>query len=345
MDSTHNKTLTNVTKESPNICVIGCGAIGGLITAHLVENLQKVQVIERGVQLAALQKNGLKLRAQNGNTKIHVRVSASANFDCEPQDIIFLAVKSHQIPQIAKQLPRIIHPNTTIITLQNGVPWWYFQRHGGEYEGQRLESVDPEGVISRYINPSMLVSCVSYPAAEVQSPGVVRHIEGNRFPVGEIDNSETGRARQISALLKRAGFNSHLVTDIRKEIWLKLWGVLAFNPVSMLTRATLEEICRNEHTRMLVTEMMREAEGIATQLGIRFKIPLEKRIAGAERVGPHKTSSLQDLEAGQPTELETILGAVIELGRLTKSPTPRINAIYASCKLLEKRLVPQDSGY
>ncbi|MCB1675815.1 MAG: 2-dehydropantoate 2-reductase [Halioglobus sp.] len=327
-------------KDRPRIAVVGCGAIGGLLTARLIAAGQKLQIIERGVQLRALRDNGLLLCAHNGEPLVQVPVAATDSFDCGVQDLIFLAVKSQQIPAIAQQLSTIMHPETLLVTLQNGLPWWYFQRHGGAHEGRRLASVDPQGVISRHIDPARLLGCIAYPAAEVQSPGVVRHIEGDRFPLGELDGTESARAQWVSRLLVEAGFKARPIADIRSEIWLKLWGVLAFNPISMLTRATMQDICRCEHTRSLAEKMMREAQSIANKLGITFRVPLEKRIAGAERVGAHKTSTLQDLEAGRATELEAILGSVIELARLTDTHSPSIESVYACCKLLEQSSTP-----
>lgn len=331
--------------ERPGICVIGAGAIGGFLAARLADSGQAVSIIDQGIQLAAIREKGLQLYSADGDSKIHVQVTASGEYDLGPQDVIILAVKSQHIPQVAKNLAALMHDGTVIVTLQNGVPWWYFQRHGGAHEGRQLETVDPGGIINQFIQPSRIIGCVVYPAAVTDSPGVIRHIEGNRLPVGELDNTETVRASRISGLFIEAGFKSPVLTDLRSEIWLKLWGTLAFNPVSMLTRATLEDICRNEHTRTLATAMMHEAEVIAERLGIAFRVPLAKRIAGAERVGPHKTSTLQDLEAGRETEIDALLGAVIELARITDTTTPHIDAIYAVCKLLEKTSLQQLPGY
>ena len=322
--------------QNPKICVIGAGAIGGMVAAHLARSGKTVHVIDRGMQLAAIRKNGLQVCSDNEGSNFHVRVSAGDAYDAGPQDIIFLAVKTTQIAEATRNIDALMHDETIVITVQNGVPWWYFQRHGGEHEGRHLESLDPGGTINSCIDPARIIGCIAYPAASVERPGVIRHIEGNRFPVGELDNSITGRIGRISELFTEAGLKSRILTDLRSEIWLKLWGPLAFNPISMLTHATLEDICRYPQTRALAADMMREAEAIATRLGISFRVPMEKRITGAERVGAHKTSTLQDIEAGCETEIDALLGAVIELGRLTDTPTPHLDSIFASCKLLEK---------
>ena len=199
-----------------------------------------------------------------------------------------------------------------------------------------MRTMDPNGKLFESIDPDRLLGCIAYPAAEIVQPGVIKHIEGMRFPVGELDNSESERAHAISALLQKAGFKSPVLTDIRSEIWLKAWGNLTFNPVSALTHATLVDICQFAPTRELAANMMREAQDIAHKLGASFRVPLEKRIDGAEKVGKHKTSMLQDVEHGKPMEIEPLIGAVVELGRLTETPTPHIDAVYACVKLLDK---------
>lgn len=326
---------------NPKVCVIGAGAIGGLIAAHLVRNGTTVHVIDRGEQLTAIRKQGLQVCSRDKDHNIHVRIQAGEEFDIGSQDIIILAVKTIQIVDAVRNIDALMHDDTIVITVQNGVPWWYFQRHGGKHESRSLETIDPDGAISRYIEPSRIIGCVAYPAATIERPGVIRHIEGNRFPVGELDNTTSDRVNWISDMLTCAGLKSPILADLRSEIWLKLWGTLAFNPISMLTGATLEGICRNAYTRELAAEMMREAENIATDLGISFRVPMEKRIVGAERVGAHKTSTLQDIEAGRETELDALLGAVIELGRLTGIPTPHLDSVYASCKLLENTVLQE----
>ena len=222
--------------------------------------------------------------------------------------------------------------------MQNGIPWWYFQRHGGEHEGRCVESVDPNGVIMNGIDPARIIGCVVYPASELAGPGWVRHIEGERFPVGEPDGSESERVVRISEMFIRAGLKSPVLTQVRAEIWLKLWGNLSFNPISALSHSTLADICQFPLSRELAASMMREAESVATKLGVTFRVSLERRIAGAEKVGKHKTSMLQDVEAGRDPEVDALLGAVIELGRVTGTPTPHLSAIFALVKLLGRTI-------
>jgi ketopantoate reductase len=333
--------LNSETSLKPRVCVVGCGAIGGLLAARMIDAGQDVQVIERGAQLEAIKERGLTLTFADSRPAIQVPVRASGTFDGEQQDIIFLAVKAHQIAAIAEELKKIMHSDSVLVTLQNGLPWWYFQLHGGPYDGQHLKSLDPQGEISRHISPAQILGCVAYPAAEVSGPGVIHHIEGDRFPLGALSASQSLAAEKVVSLLEASGFRSRVIPDIRNEVWLKLWGVLAFNPISMLTGATLREICRNEQTRELVINMMHEAETVAQRLGVSFRVPLQKRIAGAERVGAHKTSTLQDMESGRPTELEAILGSVIELAEFTGVDAPSMTAVYACCKLLEQKAIGQ----
>jgi 2-dehydropantoate 2-reductase len=225
--------------------------------------------------------------------------------------------------------------------MQNGIPYWYFHKHGGELEGSRMESVDPTGLICEKIPAQRVIGCVVYPASKLVAPGVVKHIEGDRFPVGELDGSTSDRVTRVSECFTRAGFKAPVLDNVRAEIWLKLWGNLTFNPISALTHSTLVDICQNPLTRELAAAMMTEAQTIANKLGITFRVPLEKRIAGAEKVGKHKTSMLQDFEAGREPEIEALVGSVVELGRLTHTPTPHIDAVYALAKLLAKTLAEE----
>jgi 2-dehydropantoate 2-reductase len=253
-------------------------------------------------------------------------------------DFIVLAVKAHQVAAIAKDIGALCHDETAIVTMQNGIPWWYFHKHGGAYEGTPVRSADPDGSIARHIDANRVIGSVVYPAATLEAPGIVRVVEGKRFTLGEPDGSTSPRAQAVSAAFTRAGFKAPVIADIRSEIWLKLWGNLSFNPISALTHSTLVGLLQYPLTRELSVEMMKEAEGVANKLGVTFRVGIDKRIAGAEKVGEHKTSMLQDVEAGRPMEIEALVGAVVELGRLTDTPTPHIDAVYALVSLLAKRL-------
>jgi 2-dehydropantoate 2-reductase len=253
-----------------------------------------------------------------------------------PQDVVLLTVKAHQVTPIAADLQHLCHDTTTIVTMQNGIPWWYFQRHGGSYDGTPVRAADPDGRIAAHVAPSRIIGSVVYPAANLVAPGVVEVVEGKRFTLGELDGRTTPRIEAIAAALTRAGFKAPITDDIRGEIWVKLWGNLSFNPISALTHATLVDLCQFPLTRALSVEMMREAEAIAGALGVTFRVSIERRIAGAEKVGAHKTSMLQDVEAGKPLELDAVIGAVVELGRLTGVATPHIDAVYALASLMAK---------
>lgn len=318
------------------ICIVGAGAIGGYLGAKLATSGAEVTLIARGAHLEAIRSQGLKLIMADGSSQVAIPKLATNNLEeAGAQDVVILTVKAQSLPAIAPSLPALYHPETMVVTAQNGIPWWYFRKHGGEYEGTSIRSVDPDGIVEANIKADRAIGCVIYPAAEIVEPGVIKHIEGDRFTLGEIDGSKSDRIQTLAQVLKQAGFKAPIRNQIRTDIWVKLWGNVAFNPISALTRATLEEICQYHLTRELAREMMSEAQAIAEKLGIDFGITLEQRINGAEKVGAHKTSMLQDIEANRPTEIDAIVGAVAELGRLTGIPTPYINAIYASVKLLE----------
>jgi 2-dehydropantoate 2-reductase len=322
------------------ICIVGAGAIGGYLGAKLALAGETVTLIARGSHLEAIQKNGLELILADGSTQVATPALATGDLSqVEPQDVVILALKAASVAAIAPALPSLYHSETMVVTAQNGIPWWYFRKCGGEHEGVRLQSVDPDGTIENHIGADRAIGCVVYPAAEIVAPGVIRHLEGDRFSLGEIDNSKSDRLQLLAQTLKQAGLKAPIRTEIRREIWVKLWGNLAFNPISALTQSTLDKICQYPHTRELARQMMLEAQAIAEKLGIDFGITLEQRIEGAAKVGAHKTSMLQDIEAGRPTEIDAIVGAVSELGRLTGVPTPHIDAIYASVKLLEKTVL------
>jgi len=250
-------------------------------------------------------------------------------------------MKAQQVEAVAESVPKLFGPETVVVTMQNGIPYWYFHRHGGDLAGSRITSVDPSGVIGRHVAAERVIGCVVYPASELTAPGVVRPIEGDRFPVGELDGSTSVRVQKVSDCFTRAGFKAPVLDNIRAEIWLKLWGNLTFNPISALSRATLVDICQYPLTRELAAAMMTEAQAVANKLGITFRVPLEKRIAGAEKVGKHKTSMLQDVEARRDLEVDALVGSVVELGRLTQTPTPHIDTVYALTKLLGKVIVQE----
>ncbi|PNG27371.1 2-dehydropantoate 2-reductase [Methylocella silvestris] len=319
------------------ICVIGAGAIGGLLAAKLAHAGEEVSVIARGAHLVAIAKNGLTL-IEEGETIVAPVVASDRIADLPQQDLIILGMKAHQVAAVVGDLPEIMGPNAIVLTAQNGIPWWYFFGQGGPHEGVRLHSVDPGGMIADNLPVRHVIGSVVYPAAEIEKPGVIRHIEGNRFSLGELDGSKSERITQVSEAFTKAGFKAPVVTDIRSELWTKLWGNLSFNPISALTHATLEDICRFAPTRALAAEMMREAQTVGEALGIRFRISLEKRIAGAEAVGAHKTSMLQDVESGRAIEADALIGSVIELGRTVGVATPHMDAVYALVKLLNETL-------
>jgi 2-dehydropantoate 2-reductase len=321
------------------IAIIGCGAIGGYVGARLALAGEQVTFMVRGANLEALRAQGVRLIASDGSEEVAREVTATREYgEPGPQDVVILAVKAHQLDAVATDVPRLFGAHTAVVTMQNGIPYWYFHEHGGALAGTVLHSVDPTGQVSRNIPAARVIGCVVYPAAELVAPGVVRVIEGDRFPVGELDGTSSERVTRIGQCLANARLKSPVLSDIRSEIWLKLWGNLTFNPISALTRATLIDICQCPPTRELAVAMMTEAQTVAHKLGITFRVPLERRIAGAEKVGKHKTSMLQDVEAGKPLEIEALLGSVAELARLTRTPTPHIDTVYALSHLLARTL-------
>jgi 2-dehydropantoate 2-reductase len=321
------------------ITVIGAGAIGGYVGVKLALSGEQVTFIVRGLNLEAIQARGMKLVMNDGSELVAKDVAATADYAAVgPQDLVILAIKAHQVESVAREVPKLFGPQTVVVPMQNGVPYWYFHEHAGELQGYRIDSVDPGGVIGANIPPQRVIGCVVYPASELIAPGVVKHIEGDRFPVGEPNGTCSTRAMRISECFIKAGFKAPILDNIRAEIWLKLWGNMTFNPISALSRATLAGICQFPLTRALAAAMMTEAQTIANKLGITFRVPLEKRIAGAEKVGHHKTSMLQDVEARRALETDALLGAVVELGRLTQTPTPHLDTVYALTKLLATTL-------
>lgn len=321
------------------IAIIGAGAIGGYVGVKLALSGEDVTFIVRGANLEAIRNNGMKLIMEDGTEHVAKNVKATNNYDeAGPQDMVILALKAHQVDAVAEDVPKLFGPDTVVVTMQNGIPFWYFHKHGGAHEGKRVQSVDPTGLISARIPADRILGCVVYPASALIAPGVVQHIEGDRFPIGELDGSTTERAQKVSEAFIKAGFKSPILENIRSEIWLKLWGNLTFNPISSLSHSTLVDICQFPLSRELAGDMMIEAQRIANKLGIEFRVPLEKRIRGAEKVGKHKTSMLQDVEAGRAPEIDALVGSVVELGRITNTATPHINTVYALVKLLAKTM-------
>jgi len=322
--------------------VVGAGAIGGYLGAKLARAGEDVTFIARNRNLEAIRAGGFRLLLEDGSEEHAPTAKAVQHMaDAGPQDVVLLTVKAHQVVDLLPGLRELFGPQTMVVTMINGIPWWYFHKLAGAHEGRGLASVDPGGVLAANIEPERIIGSVVYPAAELVAPGVVRLIEGNRFTLGELDGTRTERIDTLSQTMMRAGFKAPVAKDIRSEIWVKLWGNLSFNPISALTHATLEDICRFPPTRALAASMMAEAQAVAEALGVRFKITLEQRIAGAEAVGAHKTSMLQDVEHGRALELEALVGSVVELGQITGVPTPTISAIHAATSLLSSTLSTQ----
>jgi 2-dehydropantoate 2-reductase len=324
------------------IAVVGAGAIGGYLGARLSAAGQDVTFIARNRNLEAINARGFRLILEDGSELLAPNAKAVQRYaDAGPQDVVLLTVKAHQVRDLLPDLRALFGPDTVVVTMINGVPWWYFHKLAGPYEGRQLQSLDPDGLIAANIEPERLIGGIVYPATELIEPGVVKVIEGNRFSLGELDGSRSERIDALSKVMMSAGFKSPVSRDIRSELWVKLWGNLTFNPLSALTHATLQDICRYPATRELATTMMAEGRAVAEALGVVFKISLEQRIAGAEAVGAHKTSMLQDVEHGRALELAALVGAVVELGRITGVPTPTIQAIHAATSLLAHTLAAQ----
>ena len=321
------------------IAIIGVGAIGGYVGTRLALAGEDVTFIARGASLEALRTRGLRLVQADGTEELVPRVKATDSYaEAGAQDIVVLAMKAHQVEAVTGDVPKLFGPQTIVIPMQNGIPYWYFYGHGGAFAGMRVHSVDPSGEIYDKIPCDRVIGCVVYPAAELVSPGVIRHVEGNRFPLGEPDGTTSKRVTEVAHCFVQAGLRAPILSDIRSEIWVKLWGNLSFNPISALSRATLAGICQYPPSRAIAAAMMSEAQNVASQLGVKFRVSLDKRIAGAEKVGHHKTSMLQDVEAARTLEIDALLGSVVELARQTNTPTPHIDTVYALTKLLAKTL-------
>ncbi|RRR69889.1 MAG: 2-dehydropantoate 2-reductase [Candidatus Viridilinea halotolerans] len=320
------------------ICIVGAGAIGGYLGAKLIRAGADVSLIARGEHLAVLRSRGLTIHYADGTTDcVHpalatddVRAAATHGYD-----YVIVAVKTTSLAALAASLRALYHPTTAVASVQNGLPWWYFLRHGGAHEGRQFDALDPGGLMAAHTAIERVIGCVAYPAAALSAPGVIRHIAGNRFLLGEPDYSMSARVQRLAQCLASSGVDAPLVPNIREAIWVKLWGNLAINPISALTRASVDRILNDPRSYALCSQMMAEAQQIAEKLGIVLPMSITQRLKMAEAIGSHKTSMLQDIEAGRGTEVDALLGGVIALGRLTNTPTPHLEAIYACVKVLE----------
>ncbi|PWJ90397.1 ketopantoate reductase [Mesorhizobium loti] len=316
------------------ITIFGAGAIGGYLAAKLaITGRTDLSIVARGAHLEAIKANGLRLIEDGQETSVPVRAAAKAE-ELGVQDYVVLALKAHSLTPALDQIAPLLGQHTAVVTMQNGVPWWYFHGVGGPLEGTRLSAVDPGGAIWQRIGPQRVIGSVVYPAVEVDAPGLIRHVEGKRFSLGEPSGVRSERVTLLAEEMVKAGLQVPVRDDIRSEIWVKLWGNLSFNPISALTGSTLAAIVADEGTRTLARIMMLEAQAIGESLGVRFPIGVDRRIKGAGDVGEHKTSMLQDLERGRPMEIDALVSAVQELGRLTDRPTPTIDAVLALVRRL-----------
>ena len=313
--------------------VAGAGAIGAYIGARLSKAGFDVTLYARGPHLLAMQENGVQVRSSETDFVARPTIASSLE-DVGFVDVVLLGVKAHSLPQLAPQLRPVLAAETTVISAQNGIPWWYFQGFGGDWDGMRLESIDPDGVISSAIETRRVLGAIVYFSTEIATPGVIQHIEGNRISVGEPDGRRSDRSRRIAEALIASGLRCPVTTRIRHEIWVKLLGNASLNPLSALTRATLGEMVRDPGVRSVIRNIMREVEEVSHKLGMQLPVSVEQRMEGAEKVAQHKTSMLQDIEAGRSTELEALVGAVVELGERLGLPMSSTRTIYSCTKLL-----------
>lgn len=319
------------------ICVFGAGAIGGYVGARLaMKGEADVSLVARGAHLHAMKTTGLTLTQDGESHLVHPRVTDNPA-ELGPQDFIILTLKAHGVAGVIDQLMPLIGKDTAILFAQNGIPWWYFHGVGGPLEGTRLESVDPGGVIWNRIGPERALGCVVWQAAEIEAPGLIAHHYGDRMPIGEPTGEKTERAALLGRLLTSAGIKSPVRLNLRNEIWLKLWGNLSFNPVSVLTEGTLAELATDPGTRRVIRTMMEEARAVGEKLGVSFAVDADERMDMAAKVGAHRTSMLQDVQAGRPTELDSLLGVVIELAGIVQISTPSLQLVYDLCKFRSRR--------
>lgn len=316
------------------IVIAGAGAIGGYLGAKLARAGADVVLFARGPHLRAMQERGLRVTSPDGDFDVRPAVTGDLA-TIGTAEVVFLGVKAHGLTALAPSLAPLLGPDTVVVSTQNGIPWWYFQGHGGDLDGLRLERVDPGGVVASAIEPRRVVGSLAYFSTDIAAPGVIHHTEGNRMSFGEPSGTRSERTRAIAEALIGAGFRCPVTTRLRHEIWVKLLGNVAFNPISALTGGTLEQLVRDEETAHLVRQIMTETEAVAGKLGLELPISIDQRMAGAEKVGAHKTSMLQDYEAGRPMELEAVVGAVVELGERLGVPMPATRAMYACARFLD----------
>jgi 2-dehydropantoate 2-reductase len=315
------------------VLIAGAGAIGAYIGARMAQAGFDVTLFARGPHLRAMQEHGVRVKTTEGDFVAHPTIASSLE-EVGPVDVVFLGVKAHGLPELAPRLEPVLGPDTTVVSTQNGIPWWYFQGFGGQWEGLRLERVDPGGVISSAIEARRVVGSIVYLATEITEPGVIQHIEGNRITLGEPDGSRSDRLRRIAEMLIASGLRCPITVRLRQEIWVKVLGNASLNPVSALTRATIVQMVRDPDVCSVVRNIMQEVEAVSHRLGVELPISIDQRIAGAEKVGEHKTSMLQDLEAGRPMEFEPLVGAIVELGERVGLPMAVTRTVYNCTKLL-----------
>ena len=313
--------------------IAGAGAIGAYIGARMACAGFDVTLFARGPHLRAMQENGVLVKSADGDFQARPRVVASLE-EAGPADVVFLGVKAHSLPQLAPQLKAVLAPDTTVVSTQNGIPWWYFQGFGGPWEGLRLERIDPGGVISASIDAPRVVGSIVYFSTEITAPGVIQHIEGNRISLGEPNGARSDRCRRIAEALVASGLRCPITTHLRQEIWVKILGNASLNPVSALTRATVVQMVRDPGVSEVIRNIMLEVEAVSRTLGMELPVSIDQRMAGAEKVGEHKTSMLQDLEAGRPMELEALIGSIVELGESVGVSMPHTRTVYSCAKLL-----------
>ncbi len=315
--------------------IVGAGAIGAYIGARMARAGIDVTLLARGPHLQAMQKHGVRVKSAEEEFEARPRIVGSLD-EAGPANVVILGVKAHSLPQLAPQLRSIISSDTTVVSTQNGVPWWYFQGFGGPWDGLRLESVDPGGVVSSTIDPHRVLGSIVYFSTEVTAPGVVQHIEGNRISIGEPSGERSERCRRIAEAMVASGLRCPVTTHIRQEIWVKLLGNASLNPVSVLTRATVAQMLADPGVSQVIRNIMQEVEAVSRKLGMELPISIDQRMAGAEKIGVHRTSMLQGLEAGRPLELEALVGSVVELGERVGVQMPQTLSVYNLVKLLAK---------